>query len=185
MPKRFSRYNFALKAAGGSGAAGSALEKYKNYKTGATQPQYNTESWGKPGQMQQIYLSPFSAAPDTRYSAMVGTRARTAITGNTLGVSETDLHFLAAAEGAIVNPGYVPAKAVVTISGTGSTPEQSKITFVTYKKKTGTGSYTLPFGGTLANGNDRIFLNVMQAIKTKVEAVATRGVSFQPERFML
>lgn len=184
MPKRFSRYNFALKAAGGSGAAGSALEKYKNYKTGATKPTYTRNAASNPGNLVEIYLAPFSAAPDTRYATQMSERAKSKMTD--LGTTDTLMHHLATADNVIVNPGYSPAKAIVQISGTGETPAISKLTGETYKQETGAASYTVPFGATLAAGDSRIYLNVIRAIKTAVEAKNSEySVNFQPERFYL
>jgi hypothetical protein len=184
MPKRFSRYNFALKAAGGSGAAGSALEKYKNYKTGATRPTYTRNAASNPGNLVEIYLSPFSAAPDTRYATQMSQRAQQKMTD--LGTTPALCHHLTANDDTILNPGYSPAKAIVNISGTGEANEISKITGESYKKETGSASYTVPFGGTLANGDNRIFLNVIRALKSAVEAKNSEySVNFQPERFYL
>lgn len=184
MAKRFSRYNFALKAAGGSGASGSALDKYSQYKTGANKVTYTRNAGSNPGSLVEIYLSPFSAAPDTRYAAQMSQRAKTEMAN--LGTTDTNCHHLSAAADAIINPGYVPAKAIVHVSGTGETTETSQITGEQYKKETGAASYTVPFGGTLTNGDSRIFLNVIQEIKAAVEAKNTEySVNFVPERFYL
>ena len=184
MPKRFSRYNFALKAAGGAGAAGSPLSKYKSYKTGETTVNYPTNPASNPGEFKQIFLSPFAAPPDSVYFAQIGTRAQNKMPD--LGTTVTNCHHLTDGTNAVLNPGYSPAKAVVQTGGTGTDTETSKITGLTYKKATGAASYTVPFGAQKSAGDNRFFLNVITAIRTAVEAKSSAfSVSFQPERFYL
>ena len=188
MAKRFGRYKFALAVTDGQAPVGTPLEKYKKYKAGEIKPTYTSNPASNPGTLKQIYLSPFATAPGAKYSAQMSERAFNKMADLVSLVPKTLFHHLdqGATNDITVNPGYSPAKATVNISGTGSTNEISKITGVTYKKETGSASYTVAFGGQLSAGDERFFINVVQNI---IGAVKNKNseytVSFTPEQFRL
>lgn len=179
MPKRFSRYNFALKAAGGSGAAGSALEKFKNYKTGATKPTYPREAGSNPGELKEIALRAFGAAADNLYIVQMSGRAQTAMP-NIINAVNLFQHE-AIVEGADYNKSFSPAAANIKTGGTAGAAIPSKLTGESYKPRTGAAGYTVPIGSA-NTGVYRLFSNVAEAIRSSVEAKNSKfSVSFRPE----
>lgn len=70
-------------------------------------------------------------------------------------------------------------KAIIHTFGTGTTSEVSQITGETYRKKSNSSDYTVPFG----TDGTKTYYTVAQAIDTSVKANgASRTVSFTPER---
>lgn len=181
MTKRFSRYNFALKAVDGAPPAGSPAAKYKDYKAGVTKPNYVRDPSSLPGELIQVGLAAFGAGFSAKYAVQYSNRAKLRMTDT--GVNNAVLeHIETVPSDAIINPGFSPAKAVVQTRGTGSTPEPSQITGVSYKKPAGAASYTYPFGKGAETGEKSVFLGVVSAIREAVETANVRNsVSFQPE----
>lgn len=188
MARRFSRYAWALKAIDGQAPAGTAIARYKDYKAGTIKPTYTRNAASNPGELKQIYLAPFSVPPDNKYSAQMSKRAFDKM-GDLVNSAPTSLfhHLTKGANDTIVlNPGFSPAKATINVSGTGSTTEISKITGESYKKETGSASYTVAFGAQLTAGDDRFLMNVLSNIMTSVKAKNSEyTVSFTPEQFRL
>ncbi len=189
MGKRFNNLDAALKYLRAPGAttgtttitapAGSQLAEYQEYKSGKKIITYTRDATSKPGNLAEAFIKPFGLpTADTKvfivdYSA----RAKTGI--STSGVSDTVLgHEASSAEASRVY-GFTPAKAVVTVTGTGEgTATPSKITGRSYKKKTNN-SYTYPLGRTTANPS---FSEQKGAVTAAVATGGTnRGVSFKPE----
>lgn len=188
MAKRFARYKFALAVTDGQAPAGTPLEKFKKYKAGEIKPTYTRAGTSNPGSLKQVILVPFSVPPETKYSAQMSQRAFDKMGDLVSSAPATLFHHLTqgATSDVTVNPGYEPAKATINISGTGSTNEISKITGVTYKKETGSASYTIAFGGQSSAGDNRYFVNVMNNIIGAVRAKNSEyTVSFTPEQFRL
>lgn len=188
MAKRFARYKFALKAVDGVAPETSPLGKYQKYRKGETQVNYPSNEASNPKELVQIILAPFSVPPDTKYAAQMSKRAFDKMADLVSGSPATLFHHLTQGTDSTtqVNPGYSPAKAIIQISGSGTTNEISQITGVTYKKETGAASYTVAFGGQLSAGDNRYFLNVVNNIKGAVKAKNSEyTVSFSPEVFRL
>jgi hypothetical protein len=136
--------------------------------------------------MVQAYVIPFGTVEDDSYSIQYSKRARDE--AGEVGISDTILRILvgAAPAGAIVNPGFTPARATIQKRGGGSTNQISKITGVSYKQPSGAASFTYPFGRTGASGENSRFGGVANAIRSAVEAKQARNsVSFKPENFRL
>ena len=185
MAKRFSRYKFALKANNGTTETGSALDKYKKYQTGETKPTYTRSDTSNPGGLAVLYVCPFAAAVGAIYLTYISKRAQTNL-GTVSDNATTVFNHITPAGGdtPIENPMFLPAKAIVNMSGTGTTTETSKITGLTYKKESDSKSYTIPFGSKKARVADDTLLAQIAIINTAVKAKSAESiVSFQPEKF--
>lgn len=176
-----------MKANSGGVQTGSALEKYKKYITGETKPVYTHDPTSNPDSLVPIILSPFAAVQGALYRTAMSKRAQAALETivNTPATVFSHLE-LAGQEVAVTAINYVPAKAICQMSSTGSEPEPSKITGVSYKKELGRKSYTVPFGEPKTRSATTGYLKSMQTIReaalTKVPSGET-SVSFKPEHF--
>jgi hypothetical protein len=181
MPKRFSRYEFALKAVDGAPPGGSPAGKYRDYKTGVTKPQYTRENGSNPGSLTTVGLKPFGTVGATIYVAQYSERARGKM--GTCGLSDSALGIDSTIpDNATVNPGFVPAKAVVQRRGSGGTPTPSKITGVSYKKGGGAASYTFPMGRKGESGEASSFVGMAGDIRQIIDTQQVpHSVSFKPE----
>lgn len=186
--KRFSRYNFALKANDGSVATGSALDKYKKYATGETKLTYTRAEDSNPGSLVEVYVIPFLGAEDTNlYRTTMSARSdgqMAAILGaNTLLNHKTP----GAGDSKIKSSKFKAARFIIGTSGTGTSNETSKITGVTYKKETNAKSYSYPFGrDAAAISTANSITGVFEACKTAAKAKDTANentYSLQPEIF--
>ncbi len=188
MVKRFSRLKFAKKAAGGTAAADSPLSKYMDYASGKTVPTYTRAASSYPGGYEILTVAPFGGDVDQRNQVSISARAFDNLS-NLVNIAAPGLfnHLTpAGTETVEENNLFIPAKAIIRVSTTGTTPETSKITGVKYRKESGAASYTVPFGaGTTAAGADRLYLNVARAINVAVRAKNEEyTVSFMPERWL-
>lgn len=182
MPKRFSRYRFAKKVSGGEAKANSALEKFLKYEKGEVTPIYNRAETSKPGSLAIVYLAPFGAKETEKYQAQISKRALDK-RNDLIGSVNLFNHLVKGASDIInVNDNYVPAKAIIAVSGSGETSEISQITGQRYTKETGAASYTVPFGGSAAAGDNRLFTVVAKAIDAGVRAKNSEyRANFTPE----
>lgn len=187
MPKRFSRYDFALKAVDGAPPASSPAGKYQAYKKGETKPTYTRDPDSRPGEMVQATLIPFGTLENTEYAIQYSSRAQSKM--SVVGITDSLLQITSnatPAAGTLTNPGFVPARVTVLKRGETSTPEPSQITGVSYQKVAGSASYTYPFGRKGDSGATAVYQGVAQAIKNAVDAVTTpTSCSFKPEIFRL
>ncbi|MGL5880546.1 MAG: hypothetical protein ACRC2V_22615 [Xenococcaceae cyanobacterium] len=185
MPKkRFSRYKFAKKVSKGQAADGSPLARYMDYASGKVVVEYDRNEASKPGGYVEVKICPFGTEDGEIYQVSMSKRSFDNL-GNLIGNKEAFNHQTTADTDVVnINSSLSPAKAIVNLSGTGTTSEPSKITGVKYYKETGSASYTVPFGGNKAAGTGRVFLNVAKEIKASVRTKSTEStVSFQPERW--
>lgn len=183
MPKRFSRYQFALKANRGEAQAGSPLARYKDYKSGANTVTYTRAASSLPGGFEPIYIIPFGESEDLYYLTQISGRAQDQVA---LVGGQAALNYLAlAAAGAVdktESNKYTPA-AVTVFDPSGAPANQtSQVTGVRYKKTPGQ-SYTFPFGKDAgATGAAATFKTRATAIKTAAEtANPANSVTFRPE----
>jgi hypothetical protein len=185
MGKRFSRYKFARRVSGGSAGSGTPLGRYIEYVSGTRRPTYPRAESSNPDGYNIIYLCPFGTGVDDRYQVEISKRAATQLPNLIEQVSLFHHLTLGANEVADINTKFQPAKAIVRRSGTGTTEETSQITGERYKKETGTASYTVPFGGAAAAGNDRLYTFVAKTIDRSSRAKSGENtVSFLPERWL-
>lgn len=190
MPKRFNNLDAALKYLRKTGTgdtgdapdapAGSQLEQYQKFKGGKIAITYTRDNGSKPGSFDELIVKPFALGGDADDNALVDVskRAKDAI-GNT-GLGLTDLNATEPSGTATAQRvfGFQPAKAIVTISQTGTANATSKITGRPYKKRNAS-SYTFPFGRKNATDN---YADAKKAILAKVIAGDNnRGVSFDSE----
>ena len=180
MRRRFSVLRKALKYNDGVAAPGSALEQFKNVRTGATKVNYTRDPGSNPGTLETLILYPFATAAGEQYITSISQRSKAAL--STIGGAALYNH-LDSGIGAEDNPGYVPAKAIVNKSGTGTTEPISKITGLPYKKETGSASYTVPFGSEAT-------LTPLKTVTTAIRLAITNineeySVSFKPETWRL
>jgi hypothetical protein len=183
MAKRFSRYKFARRISKGAAAAGSPLAQYMQYAKGEITPTYTRSESSKPGSAVLVYLAPFGDSAAARYAVRMSERAQGKL--DDLIDSTNKFYHLALGEDiAVVNEQFLPAKAIIHVSGSGTNEEESKITGLRYTKETGAASYTVPFAGAGAGTDNRVFLQVANAINTGVKAKNSEyTVSFTPEHF--
>lgn len=183
MPKRFSRYKFALKAAGGEAAAGSPLKKYQDFVEGRATPEYTREVGSLPGKEIPIYVIPFGEATDIFYLIGLSTRANAQIglVGGASALKTETVTSLPDGSDTAVSNKFTSAAATVFVgTGTG-TAILSQVTGVRYKPRNGQ-SYTLPFGkGAGATGPAATFKGRATVIQETVVATPGRTVSFRPE----
>jgi hypothetical protein len=185
MPKRFSRYDFALKAVDGQAPASSPAGKYKEYKTGEKKVTYTRGPNSLPGTLVQVFLVPFGVDGSDLYAVQYSGRAQskfgvTGLGNEILGLAETG------GSAPRSNPGFVPARAVVRAASDTKTPKLSDITGVSYRRDPGAASYTYPFGTKSPTGPDSKVQTRAAAIREAVEAkAASNSVSFKPEQFKL
>jgi hypothetical protein len=183
MPKkRFSRYKFAKKVSKGLATDGSPLAKYMDYASGKITPEYPRAEGSNPGGYEYIRICPFGTETGEIYQVPMSKRAFDNMNNIIDAVAKFNHQASADTDVVNINSNLQPAKAIINISGTGETPEVSKITGMKYTKETGAASYTVPFGGDRAAGNDRVYLNVAKAIKAGVRAKNSEyTASFKPE----
>lgn len=183
MPKRFSRYKFALKAAGGSAAEGSALAKFKDYAEGRVVPEYERDPNSNPGKEIPIYVIPFGEVGDVYYLIGISNRSNNqiAIAGGATALKTETVESLPDEADTAQSNKFTSAAAVVFVgTGTG-TATPSQITGVRYKPRLGN-SYTFPFGkGAGATGAAATFKGRATVIQETVLATPGRSVSFRPE----
>lgn len=157
---------------------GSALDNYQKWKKGDVTVTYTRSAESHPGALIDVALLLFSF-PTTEGAAMCKASKRAIEAASTHGIAKTEAGLTDEPAGDIDYPGdFIPAQAIVIVNGTtASTPVESKLTKIRYKPKNSK-SYTIPFGKTATNNT---YLKQAQALKTIVNAVATRNVSFYPE----
>jgi hypothetical protein len=187
MAKRFSRYRWANKKMNGAPPAGTPFDEYQKYRAGTKKVNYpRNGTVSNPQEMVQAFLVPFGVVDDKPYYVAYSKRAKDE--GSELGVNASVLQIDEASVPLdyITNPGFTPARAVVTKRGAGKDPETSRITGEEYTKRTGTANYTFPFGRKGNSGANAVVQGVANQIRKAVEAKAARnGVSFKPENFRL
>lgn len=183
MPKRFSRYKFALKASGGSAAENSPLAKYKDYVEGRTIPNYERDAGSNPGKEIPVYVIPFGEIDDIYYLIGISTRANNqiGIAGGATALNTETISSLPAGADTAVSNKFTSAAATVFV-GTGlGDPDPSQITGVRYRKRLGQ-SYTFPFGKEAsATGANATFKGRATVIQEAVLGTPGRTVSFRPE----
>lgn len=184
MPKRFSRYKFALKAVDGAPPAGTALARFKSYRDGSSTPTYTRAASSNPGELKSVYVIPFGEGADVYYLVTVSDRAlgQQALVG---GQAELKYLFPAGlpdAASSTESNKFSPATVTVFDPTGAPTTETSQITGVQYKKRTGA-SYSLPFGkAAAATGAAAAFKTRANAIKAAAETAAPENsVTFKPE----
>lgn len=187
MGKRFSRYQFALKANRGEAQAGSPLDDYKTYKNGSRTVQYNRTAAMNPGGKTSYSGIPFGESTNLYYNFQIGSRTTgvIALVGGetTLKIQVTSA--LAPTDRVTETSKFSPAIAVVfKPTGATSTPS-SRITGVSYRKRAGQ-SYSFPFcrGVTADNAAPASFKSRAIAIQQQAvtgEGNANNTVSFKPE----
>ncbi len=185
MPKkRFSRYKFAKKVSKGTAADGSPLARYMDYASGKTIVEYDRSESSNPGGYVYINICPFGTETGEIYQVPMSKRSFDNL-GNVINSKDTFNHQTTADTDVVnINSNLLPAKAIINLSGSGTTQETSKITGMKYYKESGSASYTVPFGGNKAAGAGRVFLNVAKEIKAGVRAKSAEATaSFQPERW--
>lgn len=191
MPKRFNNLDAALKylrktGTGDTGEApdapqGSQLAQYQKWKGGKIAVTYERDNGSKPKAIDELIVKPFALGGGTDDTALVGVsrRAKEAISSTGLAFA-SDLYAVEPSATAKANRifGFQPAKAIVTVGQTTTTPETSKITGRPYKKRS-SDSYTLPFGRE--NTTDT-YSERKAAILSKVSVGDNnRGVTFDSE----
>jgi hypothetical protein len=186
--KRFSRYDFALKATEGNTTAGTALDRYKKYKSGEEVPSYIRSEDSKPGGLKEVWVIPFLGVEDTDlYRATMSNRSSDEM-GTIAGASTLFNHKTpGVGDSTISTPKFQAAKIIIRVSGTGETNETSKVTGIVYKKETDSKSYSYPFGrNTGAISANNSILGVFNSIKTAATALDTNKentYSLKPEIF--
>lgn len=185
MPKkRFSRYKFAKKVSKGTAADGSPLARYMDYASGKTIVEYDRSESSNPGGYAYIKICPFGTEVGEIYQVPMSKRTSDNLSNLINAVTSFNHQVTADTDVVNINSNLEPAKAIINVSGSGTTLKTSKITGMKYTQETGSASYTVPFGGDKAAGDDRIFLNVAKAIKAGVkEKNAEYTASFKPERW--
>ena len=185
MPKkRFSRYKFAKKVSKGAAADGSPLARYMDYASGKTIVEYERQESSKPGGYVDVIICPFGTTDGELYQVSMSKRSFDNL-GNVINNKDLFNHQVKADTDVVnINSNLSPAKAIINLSGSGTTQETSKITGAKYYKETGSASYTVPFGGNKAAGAGRLFLNVAKEVKRSVtDKSAEATASFMPERW--
>lgn len=191
MSKRFKNLEAALKylrtpGAGGQNGTppnapvGTQLAEYQEYRAGKKVITYTRANDSKPGQLDEVKILPFAepAASTALLFVPFSRRAQTNMTQS--GVTAAALNHRTAGD-ANEAKGFTPARATVSIVGTGEgTPTPSKITGRSYKKKN-VNTFTFPFG---QGEGEKVAAKVVKAdIITAVSTGGTnRSVSFKPER---
>lgn len=189
MAKRFKNLEAALNylrstSDDGTGVnpqapAGSQLRRYQEWVAGERSISYTRAAASKPGRIDELAILPFARPSGPKLIVPVSQRAISNI--NVTGLSTTELNVSTELNLAVVRRGFKPAQANVTLLGSGTGSDNSKITGRRYIKK-GNRTYTLPFGAK-ATGDDRSFATVMDEIRAKILEGNTRSVSFTPEVF--
>lgn len=186
--KRFSRYNFALKANDGNVSAGTALDKYKKYATGETKPTYTRAEDSNPGGLIEVWVIPFLGVEDTNIYRTTMSKRSEAARASVLGAATLLKHVTpGAGDSKIISNKFSAARLIIGTSGTGVANETSKITGVVYKKEANAKNYSYPFGrGTGAISTANSFTGVFEACKTAAKALDTNNensYSVKPEIF--
>lgn len=188
MPKRFNNLEAALKYLNPKGSdgdstseapAGSQLRFYQDWRSGKRAIEYgDRDANSKPGDLQNVSVKPFAfPSSDTKeYQVELSARAKGQVSaaGVTLTLLGIDEDTANATD--VIN--FKPAKVIITVVGTTSTNEESKITGRKYKKRNNS-SYTFPFGRTTA---EPTYASARANIANSAQA-SNRVVSFQPEIF--
>ena len=186
--KRFSRYNFALKANDGNVTTGTALDKYKKYATGETKPTYTRADDSKPGSLVEVWVIPFLGVEDTNMYRTTMSQRSNAQMATILGANTLLNHKTPGVTDAKINTSsFKAARFIIGTSGTGESNETSKITGVVYKKETNAKSYSYPFGRDAAiisttNSLTGVFAACKAAAKAK-DTANENIYSLKPEIF--
>ena len=161
------------------------MDKYKKFQTGETKPEYTRSDTSNPGGLEVLYLCPFAAAVGAIYLTYMSKRVQTNLGTISNNATTVFNHITPVAEDTpIQNPMYLPGKAIVNMSGTGTATETSKITGLKYTKETDAKSYTVPFGSKKARVATDTLLSQVDTIRTAVKTKSPEStVSFQPEQF--
>lgn len=160
--------------------AGSQLKEFQDWYSKQRVITYTRDAASKPGQLDEVAIKPFGVLSTSTTMALVDYSKRAKDGVSTAGVTAALKH-AANTTGASKIIGFEPARAVITVVGTGNgTPTDSKITGRKYNKKSNN-SYTYPFGqGTAAA--DASYESRRLDFLTAV-ANSTKTVSFRPEVF--
>lgn len=189
MPKRFNNLEAALKYLNPRGTdgestseapAGSQLRYYQDWRSGKRSVDYgDRDANSKPGDLKRVTVKPFAfpSADTTEYIVDYSTRADNNISA--AGITKTNLGIKEDASDGTVIVNFKPAKVIVTVVGTTTTNEESKITGRKYKKKNNA-SYTYPFGRT----TDKPTYAAAKAQLIEDAEAANRVISFQPEVYV-
>lgn len=189
MPKRFNNLDAALKYLNPKGSdgestseapVGSQLRFYQDWKSGKRAVEYgDRDASSRPGNLKTVAIKPFAftAADDTEYKVDFSERAETNLTAAGVTVAKLGINNSIDSANNVVN--FKPAKVIITIVGTASTPQESKLTGRKYKKQNNA-SYTFPFGRTTA---DPVYAQAKAELTSTAQA-SNRIISFQPEVYV-
>lgn len=187
MGKRFRFYDRALdlirtgtgNSATSTPPAGSPLEQYQKYKRGDFKPSYPRAATSLPKSIKTAIILPFGEPTTGGVKVKVAFSERTK-TGPLSSVIPACNHINPTPpdDGVDVD-NFIPAKAIITIPGSGGTTNpQSKITGVPYKK-IAKQSYTFPDGkSSTAEFEKGVRANILTAA---VQANPDASVTFNSE----
>lgn len=147
--------------------------QYKAWQDRTSPTNYTRTATSNPGGYVRLAVVPFGGAAAQKLIIKVSKRANTEL--DTLLTAHTD----ATLTGALRLPGFEPAKAIVFRGTGGTAAETSKITGVSYQKRSGV-SYTHGFGAKSATERE---LEAQNEVTAAVAATSNSSVSFTPERF--
>lgn len=189
MGKRFSRYDFALKALRNPTSPGtavtpptnSALENYQKYAKGETVLNYTRTEDSKQKSIQYVGVNPFALADAAESVVRVRISERAKTAGGT--EMETACKQSEATAEMLELRGFLPARAVIANEKTTvpSTQETSQITGVKYLPSKYI-TYTFPYG---KDTTDKVESAVRKKILTAAIAKfgADAKASFKSERY--
>ena len=188
MGKRFSRYDFALEVIRTNNdpdtatiaPANTPLEQYQKYAKGDFVPTYVRAEDSLPGKIEVARIIPFGVATtgSSNYIVPFSQRAKN---GALEGVTTACNHAKDPAPTDVEAENFIPAKAVISVPGTGEAKDaESQITGRTYKKKPKK-TFTYPYGKSSANEFERnVRVAILAATKTANE---NARVTFSSEQF--
>jgi hypothetical protein len=151
----------------------TAYTRYKQWQDRTEPTSYTRSSSSNPGGYIRVAVTPFGADAAQDLIIKASRRANTeldTLLGARIKITLT---------GALRLPGFEPAKVVVFRGTGGDAPETSKITGLSYNKRTGS-SYVHGFGAGTATERE---VEAQSAITEAVMATANSSISFTPERF--
>lgn len=192
--KRFSRYEFALKALRPKGTdadanpivpdapTNTALREYQLFASGKKTINITRSAGSLQGSIGEAVIQPFGLPSTAANKINVAISARAVAAAGSLSVSLTDdLNHLVGGTGRDL-PGLQPAKLILKNTSTTPSTPISQITGLEYKTKKGP-NYTFPFGA--GGTTDEAFeLDAREKIFRAVTLALPRaGVTFKSEGF--
>lgn len=187
MGKRFSRYDFALEVirtnndldTPTNAPSNTPLEQYQKYKKGDFVPTYERDENSLPEKILSVGILPFGVALEGSSEYLVPFSKRTK--DFDLPAVLTACNHVDPDPGSMVEAkGFIPAKAIITVPGTGAeTEEESQITGRKYRKIPKR-SFTYPYGKDTTNSYEA-------AVREDILSAATENsennrVTFSSER---